>query len=323
MRDGISFTTIAKEEIARKDFSDVRLKSLLAAFLKINGQLRIENEGNKIVLKTENAKIAKFIFVSLQRFFKTNPRFAYSKGMRFNKSVTYNIIIDDKVEEIISELEMLNLDGPALSFVKSDDSISGFLAGAFLATGSVNNPESSDYHLEITTSDEELADYIHKLLGKIKALSFKSRVIKRRSQYVIYMKKSSQIVDLLAFIGAEETCLEFESIRVDRDFNNNDNRIQICLNANYSRMVDSSKKQKNDIEIIDRKIGIANLPNKKMRFLCELRLENEDASMVELAESLAEKLEKNVSKSSVNHTFRAIHELAVRLEGNKDGKNHN
>jgi len=102
---------------------------------------------------------------------------------------------------------------------------------------------------------------------------------------------------------------------VARDFRNNDNRWQICENANMNKTVAASDKQIEEIKIIDRVVGIDHLPNEKMKLLCQLRLANDGASMVELAEKMSETLGLMVSKSNVNHLFRAIHEMAKRYEG--------
>lgn len=104
--------------------------------------------------------------------------------------------------------------------------------------------------------------------------------------------------------------MEYEDVRINRDYNNNDNRLQICTDANMFRTVQSAQKQIEDIKLIDQMVGLKNIGNDKLKLLAELRLEHEGASMVELSELLSVKLEKTISKSSVNHMFRAIKEKA-------------
>ena len=150
-------------------------------------------------------------------------------------------------------------------------------------------------------------------MNRSKPESFEAKIIQRRSSYVVYMKKSDLIVDFLAYLGAHDSCLEFEEVRVERDFRNNDNRLQICENANVYRTISSAKKQIEDIKLIDEKLGIHNMINNKEKILCMLRLENEELSMVELADLLSKELNTKVSKSNVNHLFRSIHQLAERF----------
>lgn len=310
MDNEISFTFLVKQEIASQEFEENKIRAILSAFSKINGRLSIQNDSDKIILQTENAKVAKFIFKCLQVRYKISPRFAYLKSMHFKKSIVYHVIIEQKVDEILKDLEMLSFEGNTKSFVRSGESLEGFLIGSFLASGSVNSPYSSNYHLEISTIDEELSKYIANVITRIKYIEFKPRIIKRRNHYVVYLKKSDQIADFLKLLGASDCCLEYEDVRINRDYNNNDNRLQICTDANMFRTVQSAQKQIEDIKLIDQMVGLKNIGNDKLRLLAELRLEYEGASMIELAELLSEKLEKTISKSSVNHMFRAIKEKA-------------
>lgn len=312
--DRITFTYAVKQEIAQKEFNKEDLRYLLAGFSKINGRLNLSDKGDSLYFKTENAKIAKFIFVCLQKRYEVSPRFSYVKNMHFDKSVTFYIIVDSKVQEIIDDLGLFDFSDEGLNFIKDDEAIRDFFSGAFLASGSVNNPRSSNYHLEISFADEYDALFAQKLLKKAHLTKFHAHVVKRRSQNVLYIKKSNQIADFLTFIHAEEACLEFENVRVDREFLNNDNRRDICQIANIARTVESSKKQKRDIEIIDKKMGIDNISNEKMRLVCKIRLNSEDdMTMQEIALEVSKKLDTSVSKSNINHILRSIHELANRL----------
>jgi hypothetical protein len=145
-----------------------------------------------------------------------------------------------------------------------------------------------------------------------KAVRLEPKIIKRRSNYVIYLKKSDQIADFLILIGATDATLEFENVRVARDYANSDNRWQICETANMEKTIRAAAHQLEDIKFLDQLFGIDQLPNEKMIALAKLRLDDESASMLELSKRLAEILGKPVSKSSVAHVFRAIHGLADR-----------
>ncbi|MCX5775831.1 MAG: DNA-binding protein WhiA [Firmicutes bacterium] len=310
-----SFTSIVKEEITTKPFNDERLRAMLSAYVKTNGRMVIQNKTTEIVLATENAKIAKFLFLIIQKLYGISPRFAYTRMMKFEKKVTYNVIIEEKSDAILEDLGVSFLSGKiSRLLVSNDDTLGGYVAGAFLATGSVNNPASSNYHLEISTTDEDYAKYLVKLVGRYKNVDLTPKIIKRRNQFVVYLKKSDQIADFLILMGATDATLEYENVRVNRDFSNNDNRWQICANANMNKVVEASGKQIEEIQIIDRVVGIEHLPNEKMKLLCRLRLDNDGASMLELAEKMSDEMHNPVSKSNINHLFRAIHEMAERYK---------
>lgn len=315
----ISFTQMIKEEIVSHSYEGESAKALLSAFVHLNGRMTIQNKNTLLFLETENAKIAKLLYLLLQQHYQVSPTFIYRKQMQFEKKTTYRLKIEEKVEDILQDLEIQLYDSNLTkSFLKNEDNIPFFFMGAFLAGGSCNHPQSSHYHLEIATHDEDIAKYLLKLLEKNKKIDFNAKEIQRRNQYIVYIKKSDQIANFMAYLGASNSCLFFEEIRVERDYYNNTNRMQICVMANYKKTTDSAKHQLEDIKVIEQKLGIQNIANQKMKVLCLLRKENEDASMLELAQLLSEEMEIKVSKSNINHLFRSIHELANRLGGTKD-----
>lgn len=310
MQAKVSFTQKVKEEIASLDMSDECLRAVLASFIKINGSLSINNGKETISLKTENAKIAKFIYHAVEKVYGIPCRFVYSKAMNFKKRLFYNVVIDE-ADYLISDLEISFLDSKiSKNIICNDNMIASYICGAFLASGSVNSPKKSNYHLEIALNDENHMKWFAKLFLKYKSNEFNVKTIKRRNQYVVYIKRSQQIADFLIMIGATNTALEFENVRISRDFSNIGNRLNNLDAANYSKTTSAANKQIEDIKILDRVFGIDNIKNIKQRELMKLRLEGEDLSLQELADKLSEKLNAQISRSNVNHLFRAIHEQA-------------
>lgn len=315
MQAKVSFTQKVKEELCSIPFSDEHLRAFLAAFIKVNGHLSISGGQSSIICKTENAKIAKFIYHSIDRIYGISPRFSYSKEMNFKKRVTYSVIIDEG-DYIVGDLEISFLDGKiAKNIVCNDDMISGYVSGAFLASGSVNSPKNSNYHLEISLNDESYAKWFSKLLIKYKGTIFEPKIVQRRNNYVVYLKKSQQIADFLTMMGCVDRTLEFENIRIERDTSAILNRYHILDSTNYKKTTDAANRQIEDIKIIDKVLGIDKVQNEKQRVLMRLRLENEDLTMFELSEKMSEELGEEISKSNINHLFRAIHTQAERFKG--------
>lgn len=311
MQAKVSFTQKVKEEVTSANFSDADLRAVLAAFIKINGSLSYVNGKEHIVLKTENAKIAKFIYRSINRIYGVPSRFTYSKSMSFKKKLFYNIVIEES-DYVIQDLEISFLEGKiSKNIIANDEMIAAYLAGAFLASGSVNSPKKSNYHLEVVLNDDSFAKWFSKLFVKYHKGQFSAKVIKRRNQYVVYIKRSQQIADFLVMIGATNTALEFENVRIDRDFANIGNRLINLDNANYKKATSAAKNQIKDIKYIDKVLGIERVQNKKMQALMKIRLKNEDLSLNELANLLSEEMGKEVSRSNVNHLLRAIHQMAI------------
>ena len=315
MQAKVSFTQKVKEELCSIPFSDEHLRAFLAAFIKVNGHLSLSSGKSSIICKTENAKIAKFIYHSIDRIYGISPRFSYSKEMNFKKRVTYSVIIDEG-DYIVGDLEISFLDGKiAKNIVCNDDMISGYVSGAFLASGSVNSPKNSNYHLEISLNDESYAKWFSKLLLKYKGTIFEPKIVKRRNNFVVYLKKSQQIADFLTMMGCVDRTLEFENIRIERDTSAILNRYHILDSTNYKKTTDAANRQIEDIKIIDKVLGIDKVQNEKQRVLMRLRLENEDLTMFELSEKMSEELGEEISKSNINHLFRAIHTQAERFKG--------
>lgn len=308
-----SFTKQVKEELCSNTYeSQDRLRALLAAYIRINGSLVFRDHKSILTLNTENAKIAKFVYTTVNSIYDANAHLTFLTSNK--KKTVYSINIADASEAIIEDLDISFLEGKiSKNIVRNDDTIAGYLAGAFLSSGSVNSPATSNYHLEISCNSENYAKWLSKLFARYRNSNIEPKITKRRDKFVVYFKKSDQIADFLIMIGAVHSCMEFENVRVDRDFVNNTNRLTNIDTANMKKTYETAMRQAKEIRFIDEKIGIANITNDKMRMVCKIRLEKESASMQEIAYILSDQLEKEISKSNINHIFRAIHELYEEL----------
>ena len=319
MKQNFTFSQYVKEEISSEvELSNERLEALLSAYIRINGVINYSNKVTNIVLRTENAKIAKFIYSSIKKVDETvEIKLEFLKRTNRRKKVYYIIYIYN-ADAFLERLSVSFLEGKIpKEIVYNDETISGYLAGAFLASGSINSPETSNYHLEITTVSENYAKWLSRLFLKYKKIEMTPKIIKRRDKYVIYFKKSDQISNFLVMIGAADSCMEFENQRAYRDFQNSANRLINSDLANMKKTVEIAKRQIEEIKFIDEHLGIHNLHNPKKELLCYYRLEYEAASMKELAEKLSDELGVNITKSNVNHMFRDLHDLYIRLKGIK------
>lgn len=312
MRNVSSFSISVKEEIVSRDYSKERLLAILSSFTRGNGSLLIKNKKEHIVLRIENSKIAKFIYNSIIKLFNKKPTISYLRKTNLKKNTCYLLTIEDS-----KYLDKLHIDylSDSISnvFSKDNEVIGGYLAGAFLSNGSVNSPRSSNYHLEVSFSSLDLATSFIKLMHKYKNTNFVAKSIKRRDKYIVYIKRSDQIVDFLVLIGATDACLYFENVRVDRDFDNINNRINNITTANYQKTMNTSNK---DIKIINRLIkkkGLTNLGSEKVVTLASLRVKYPEDSLEALSKRLSTELKMNISKSNVNHILRALREEGRNL----------
>lgn len=312
--DKVTFTSVVKDELCNlSDTSLARQKALVAAYLRCNSYLNIKNNKTSLVFNTENAKVARFIYQLVKTIYSPKIHFTYIKNKKLNKTTSYTTIIESKIDEIFADLDLSFFENKiSRNIVYNDETIGGYLAGVFLACGSVNSPYNSNYHLELTFSDEEFAKRVVKLFLRYKGTIFEPKMISRRNQFVVYIKRSDKITDFLVAIGADKSCMEYEDARASRDFLNSANRLSNFDTANMTKTVGVAQKQIKWIKVIDKYLGIKNIPNEKLKLLCQLRLAKESDSLADLAEQMSEKLDKTVSKSNVAHLFKKIEEMAEK-----------
>lgn len=305
MENNISFTKTIKEELTTLKLSAEGRVSLLSAFVRNNGSLVFSNNKEILVIKTENASIAKYIYQSLKEVYKDLAiTISYRKSMNLYKNTQFLLNVNDRVNEVLKDFSINFLEDKIPYILTSkDERISCYLAGCFLASGSCNSPVSSNYHLEISSKDMVYSNNLLKVIEKIKSFSFHFKIIKRKTNYVVYLKRSDEIASFLAFINANNSCLDFENIRVDRDFSNITNRMINCDTYNYNKSIKKANEQFELIKLIDSRLGINNIEDVRLKELCRLRTNNLEASYQELATLLSEKLNKKINKALISRLF--------------------
>jgi len=174
-----------------------------------------------------------------------------------------------------------------------------------MAGGSVNNPEGSSYHLEISSMYEE---HCRALVDLANEFQLNARFIERKKGFVLYIKEGEKIIEFLNIIGAHQALFKFEDVRIMRDMRNSVNRIVNCETANLNKTIGAAVRQIENIRYLDRHLGLDKLPD-KLREVAEVRLAHPDINLKEVGELLGGK----VSKSGVNHRLRKIDELAERM----------
>lgn len=307
----MSFSAVTKEELARIVEKKVCCNlAELAALVRMDGTLQISNHSYALNVTTESAPVARKVYRLAKTILELPVDIVVRRKLRLKKNNSYMVKIYPRGIEDLKRLGLLDERGEILpgipdALVKSRCDKRAYLRGAFLAGGSINNPEGA-YHLEIITNDPLHAAALSKLLNKF---HLGSKVSMRKNWHVVYIKESEHIVEFLAFIGAHHALLEFENVRVFKDMRNQVNRLVNCETANLNKTVDASVRQVENIRYVSNTIGLQALPE-TLREMAELRLEFPDASLKELGEMLHPK----VGKSGVNHRMRKIDEMAERLQ---------
>lgn len=309
----MSYAADVKKELTSLDVHKNNARAELSAILKMNGVLNIQNQQLFLSVQTENPAIARRVFSLLKQVYKIEAQVVVRKNLKFNRNNVYLIKLNYSSKHIIDDLQLIangQISNEIPNFVLADDICTrSYLRGAFLAGGSVNDPDKNNYHLEIYSLYEEHAQKIKKLIN---GYNLNSRLTKRRNGYIVYIKEAEKISNFLTLIGATNAMLKFEDIRIVRDMRNSVNRLVNCETANMSKIASASSKQISNIKFIDEKVGINNLPE-KLRVVANLRLNNAEVSLQELCDLMPN---ENISKSGMNHRLRKINEYADKLREN-------
>ena len=179
-----------------------------------------------------------------------------------------------------------------------------FLRRVFLLNGSIADPER-EYHLELISDSLEIAEIIKDILCDF---GVNARVIEKKYNYSTYVKEAESIALFLNIIGAHNSLLKFENVKVTHEMNNQINRVVNCETANLSKIVNTAVRQIEAINKIKEKMGLNNLP-KGLSEIAKLRLENPDMGLLELGKLLSPPL----GKSGVNHRLKKLEEIASEL----------
>ncbi len=311
----MSFSTETKNELARVISDDLSCKKAeLSGIVKLAGTIQIAGyKKMNLKISTELNSVARKIFKILKSDFNINTTIVVNKNQMLKRNNSYILTIKSDMgsEQLMKELGLLeNEDGflpynKVPSWVLEDDECKkAFIRGAFLGGGSVSDPEKN-YHLEFVTSNEEFAE---SLMILINSLGLNSKIVCRKNSYVVYLKESEQISDLLSHIGGFQALLSLQNTKILKQMRNNVNRLVNCETANLSKTVNAAVRQVENIKLIQSKIGISKLP-KNLQQIALLRVENEDLTLKELGELL----NPPISKSGVNHRLKKIEEIANDL----------
>ncbi|MGN0481029.1 MAG: DNA-binding protein WhiA [Lachnospiraceae bacterium] len=309
----MSFSSHVKEELSHR-ISSARHCQLaeLAAITALNGEVFVDDCGDySIRISTENENVLRKYFTLLRKTFNIEAE-------NFIDISTNVFLLNDSYEakRILSALKMIDEEGKVLRVSLVNQLIvqqacckRSFIRGAFLATGSISDPNKS-YHLEIVCTTERKAKHLVEI---IEAFGIEARIVQRKKYHVVYIKEGSGIVDMLNVMEAHVALMELENVRILKEISNSVNRQVNCETANLNKTINAAVKQINDIRYIQDTIGLERLePN--LRELAYLRLENTDMNLKDLGLLLS----NPIGKSGVNHRLRKLSSIADEIRGNRE-----
>lgn len=267
----------------------------------------------QLQIKIENATIAKYLFSAIKDRYDVEIELSVEKKQQLKKNNIYILTVLSKAIEILEDLGIYSSQGmrntPFAPITLNPCCKRSYLTGAFLASGSINAPTRSDYHMEISTLDEKLSLFILDLMN---GEDLHAKMVKRRNRYVAYVKQAEKIGDFLRLCQASNNLMKFEDERIQRDFRNSLTRLDNCEVANEMKTIKAGNSQLDDIYLLIQNDQFSHIDEKLMQ-VANLRMNHPEASLNELLYEYKEEYGITLSKSGLQHRFKKIAELAKAL----------
>lgn len=299
----MTYTTKVKEEISKSILNENEKICELSGFIRFAATIK-----NNISITLENASVTRRIYKHIKEIFNIQPKIIIRNQKRFRVKQIYIIEINDKVDYILKFLNITDNKKKILPnefFLTNNEEKIAYLQGVFLASGTVNDPASSGYHLEIVTSMNREAIYLCNLL---KNLDINAKHLKRSSKYMVYIKNAETISEIMRMFKATNSYFYFEDIRIYRDHKNMVNRLNNCEIANQEKTINTGLKQIADIEYL-KMHDLYSLLDESTKIVLEYRKRYPEVSLKELADIISLETDYKIGKSGVNHHFIKVRNL--------------
>lgn len=310
----MSFSSDIKKEISRAETgSRCCIKAELCAFICFGAAVTKTEDGFSIRISTENASAAKRCFTLIKKAFNPKIELEIQKSRAGRGSYAYVLNIDDDLlcRTILKDTGLWDKDFDEHITFRISDEISGkeccaksFIRGAFLAGGSSATPEKG-YHTEFVTHHHNLSKDFS---AHLRNMGIEPKIIKRKSNYVLYYKGGDENEDLLGIMGAVNCMMEFANVRIMKETRNNVNRKVNCETANMDKALQAAWQQLEAIKKI-RMSGEFEKLSPPLKQIVLLREENPEAPLSEIAK----KTNPPISKSGTSHRLAKLCEIANNL----------
>ena len=297
----MSYASEVREELCRSipEKRCCRLAECYGILLYCNTFSRQE-----IRIVTENRSFAERLPRLLRKTFGVN----FDQFPSLEQPGKLTFVVDDP-EKLETVFDAYDLEPTAmalqinLGMLENDCCKKSFLRGAFLAGGSVTDPDKR-YHLELATGHKKVSDGAHSLLYE---LNLEPKDASRAGGHILYFKQSDWIVDFLTMIGAPVSAMKIIQAKMEKELRNRANRRVNCDTANLGKAVDAAQEQLAAIRRLRAQGRFDSLPE-KLQAAARLREESPEATLTELAACVV----PPVSKPAMSHRMQRL--IAISKE---------
>lgn len=291
----MSFSKKLKNELCSKKTPPCCRKSELYGMLLFARSF----SRDKISLLTDNECVAQNFSFLLKKNF----------GVITKNSIStmYKAEITDKtdIQKIFDDLNITQDNLINEDIIKKDCCVISFIRGAFLSGGNITDPEK-EYRAEFRIRNTEIACFLYRLLYE---LNLEPKLTRRNDSDVVYLKKSENIEDLVTVLGASSMTLKLIDVKILKGVRNNINRKNNLEDANTSKTIDASIRQRNAVKLLIEKDKFNILPP-ELQEVALLRNANPEATLGELCKLSSVSL----TRSGLNHRLNRIIEIAEKYK---------
>lgn len=288
----MTFTGKLKNEICSLDISRVAMLSELSAMIRYGADFK----GDTLLFRFENAFVARRVYKNIKSCFNVSCHIIVRNQKRFRMKQIYLLELKN-ASEILNILHVF--ENMKREFFSDPEEMVAFVRGAFLMSGSVNDPSTSGYHLEYVFDLKKEATFFDSLLHEMK---FDSKMTRRSGKWMVYLKNSEDISDMIRMFETPNCLFYFEDIRIYRDHKNMVNRLNNCDIANQEKSTRTGLEQLKVISYL-KEHDLVDLLDEHCQIVLTYREKYPESSFSELAEIISMETGYSIGKSGVNHHF--------------------
>ena len=258
----------------------------------------------KISMQSENVAVTKLYSALIKKNYDVDVKITVGES----KNTTYKAEITDEIDrlKILASVDFGMVEGKiSYDFFNRACCEAAFVRGAFLACGQMSDPAKS-YRVDFPVKNEALAQELRDILARH---SVAANISTRGKGFVVYIKRSEMIINLLALIGASARSLELIETTIIKEVNNKTNRVFNCDGANINKTIEASMKQRKAIEYLIKREMLSSLPEELIA-AARLRLKYPEASLKELCKNSPE----TITVSGLNHRLKKIIEIYEEIK---------
>ena len=291
----MSFCSDIKTELASIRPSKCCKTPLTYGFLLFSRSFSVK----RICMQTENEHTARLYSTLIKSVYGVDTKTETGN----TKRTTYRVEIPDESDRlrVLASVDFGIFDGKInRECLERECCAAAFIRGAFLACGQISDPAVS-YRVDFPVKERALAEELKALLAEH---YINANISPRGNGFVVYIKRSEMIVNLLTVMGASARSLELIETTIIKSVKNNMNRARNCDSANISRTVEASIAQRRAIEYLDEK-GILSALSPELIAAAQLRLQNPELSLKELCKKSSDP----ITVSGLNHRLKKLIEI--------------